>query len=160
MAGIPPRTYRYPKAVVFNAVLKAVRNLGYRIQSVDPANGLLTFETGMSFRSWAGQKMSVLLLENANGTTEVDISGVAAQSGVVLQVFDWGELGSIGGKVHEALAQQLRYIPRRHEEDLSQEIAAPGDIFRCPHCQMELQAGPELAGQIVVCPGCQGEISL
>ena len=84
---------------VFVACQRAVRDLGYKIDVIDRANGLLNFKTGMSWSSWAGQEMSVTFMDNGNGTIEVSVSGRRSQSGVVLQVYDWGESKKIAKKV-------------------------------------------------------------
>ncbi len=33
-------------------------------------------------------------------------------------------------------------------------------IFQCPRCAMQLKAGPELAGQLVHCPGCSARMQI
>ena len=33
-------------------------------------------------------------------------------------------------------------------------------IFQCPRCEMQLNAGPELAGQVVHCPGCRARMQI
>ena len=64
-------------------------------------------ETGMSMKSWAGQEMSAMTIDKGDGTVELSISGRRSQSGVVLQLYDWGEAGSIARKV---LAQAEGYL--------------------------------------------------
>jgi hypothetical protein len=32
--------------------------------------------------------------------------------------------------------------------------------FRCPHCQLEMSAEDEHAGQVVACPGCNGRFQI
>jgi len=43
--------YAYPQDQVFNTALRAVRTLGYKIDSIDKSNSLLAFKTGMSWKS-------------------------------------------------------------------------------------------------------------
>ena len=71
----------------FAASQKAVRDLGYKVDAIDRANGLLNFKTGMSWKSWAGQEMSLMLIDNGDGSIEVTVSGRRNQSGVVLQIY-------------------------------------------------------------------------
>jgi len=101
------RDYNYPLERVFGAALQAVRALGYKIDSLDKVNGLLTFKTGMSWKSWVGQEMSILIIDNGNNTCTVDISGKRNQSGVVIQVYDWGEASGIAKKVFAEIDQFL-----------------------------------------------------
>jgi hypothetical protein len=48
------REYRFPPERVFVAAVQAVQSLGYKIDKIDKANGLLTFKTGMSWKSTQG----------------------------------------------------------------------------------------------------------
>jgi len=107
MAKPITRDYSLPHEQVFNNALRAVRNLGYKISSVDKTNGLLQFKTQMSLLSWAGQDMSILVLDNGNGTCTVDIGGVRNTSGVFVQVYDWGEASGIANKVFKEMDKLL-----------------------------------------------------
>jgi len=100
--------YAYPQDQVFNTALRAVRTLGYKIDSIDKSNSLLAFKTGMSWKSWAGQEMSILILDNGDGTCTVDISGRRNQSGVIIQVYDWGEAAGIARKVFTEMEKSLK----------------------------------------------------
>jgi hypothetical protein len=107
MGNSETRNFAKPMETVFTAAVKAVRDLGYKIDSLDKANGLINFKTGMSWKSWAGQEMSVLLLDEGGGTCSVDIAGKRSQTGVILQVADWGEKASIAKKVFEAMGKYI-----------------------------------------------------
>ena len=65
MAKPETRKYPHPTDKLFNAALMVVRELGYKIDTIDKVNGLLNFKTGMSWKSFAGQEMSVLVLDNS-----------------------------------------------------------------------------------------------
>lgn len=88
---------------IFKASQKAVRDLGYQIEKLDKDSGLINFKTGMSWNSWAGQSMSILMIDEGDGSTEVTISGVRNQSGVIIQVYDWGEAKKIAKKVFDKM---------------------------------------------------------
>ena len=75
---------------------------------MDKANGLLNFKTGMSWKSSAGQEMSVMMIDNGDATVEVSVTGRRNQNGVVLQVYDWGETKGIATKVFAKLDEYLR----------------------------------------------------
>jgi hypothetical protein len=107
MATTEIRTYKKPIDTVFAAAQKAVRDLGYKIDSLDKSNGLLNFKTGLSWKSWAGQEMSIMMIDSGDGKVEVSVTGRRNQSGVVLQVYDWGEAKGIAAKV---LAEMDRHI--------------------------------------------------
>jgi hypothetical protein len=108
MATAETKNYPHPQEKIFTAALKAVRDLGYKIDNLDKSNGLLNFKTGMSWKSWAGQEMSVLILDNGDQTCSVDITGRRNAHGAVLQVYDWGEASSIARKVFDRIDEQLR----------------------------------------------------
>ena len=107
MAQPVTRDYSFPYQKVFNAALQAVRQKGYKISSIDKANGLLQFKTQMSLFSWAGQDMSILVLDNGDETCTVDIAGARNPSGVFTQAFDWGEAGMIANKVFGEMDKAL-----------------------------------------------------
>ena len=102
------KTYQKSLDQAFAAAQKAVRDLGYKFDALDKANGLLNFKTGMSWKSWAGQEMSIMFIDNSDGTVEVSIAGRRSQAGILFQVYDWGEAKSIAKKVFKKLDQHLR----------------------------------------------------
>jgi hypothetical protein len=102
------REYADSQERVFDAALQAIRVFGYKIDNIDKTNGLLNFKTGMSWKSWAGQEMSILVLDNRNGTCTVDISGRRSQTGVILQICDWGEAAGIAKKVFGKMDEILK----------------------------------------------------
>ena len=108
MATNEIKMYQKSLDQAFAGAQKAVRDLGYKVDSMDKANGLLNFKTGMSWKSWAGQEMSIMFIDNGDGTVEVSITGRRNQSGVVLQVADWGEAKGIAKKVFAKLDQYLQ----------------------------------------------------
>jgi hypothetical protein len=107
MAKSETRDYAKPASTILDGALRAIRDLGYKIDSIDKNNGLINFKTGMSWRSWAGQEMSVLVLGNGDNASSVDISSRRSQTGVILQVYDWGEKGKIAKKVFAGMEKYL-----------------------------------------------------
>lgn len=108
MASGEMKTYQGTLDNVFAAVQKAVRDLGYKVDSMDKSAGLLDFKTDMSWKSWAGQEMSVMLIDNGDESVEVSLGGRRNQSGVMLQAYDWGEAGGIANKVFGRMDEYLR----------------------------------------------------
>jgi hypothetical protein len=99
-----------------------VARLGYTLTSVDNQNGLVSFETGMSMRSWAGQRMSAHVLDIGDGQVQITIGGAMKVHGAQLQVYDWVEAPRIAVKVFEDLDQLLG--PGEAEEG---HLPAPGN---------------------------------
>jgi len=107
MAKSETKDYTKPASTIFDAATRTIQDLGYKIDSLDKTNGLINFKTGMSLRSWAGQEMSVLVLGNGDSASSVSISGKRNQTGVIPQVYDWGEKGKIAKKVFAGMEKCL-----------------------------------------------------
>jgi hypothetical protein len=101
------KVYQSTQSETYAAAQRAIRDLGFKVDRLDKANGLLTFKTGLSWKSWAGQEMSVMLIELADRETEVSVSGKRNQSGVIIQLYDWGEVEGIATKVLMAMDDYL-----------------------------------------------------
>jgi hypothetical protein len=143
------RNYSYPSDKIFNAALKTVRDLGYKIDNLDKANGLLNFKTGMSWKSWARQEMSILILDNGDHTCSIDISGRRNPNGAILQVYDWGEAGSIATKVFEGVEERLDKPPsgEKPKDDKIYE-------YKCPKCKLKSFYQPSKDRKEKPCPIC------
>ena len=102
-------TFQYSTTVEksVKALVAAVARLGYSITSADRENGLVTFETGLSLWSWAGQKVSAHVLEIDANRVQVTIGGTMKAHGAQLQFFDWGEAKKIAKRVFDELDSHL-----------------------------------------------------
>jgi len=100
------RVYGCTRSTAVTAAAAAIARLGFTIGNVDQANGVIAFETGMSWSSWAGQKMSIHLVES-DGSTQISIGGTMKVHGGQLQIFDWGEAKSIAVKVFNEIDAAL-----------------------------------------------------
>jgi hypothetical protein len=107
MASSETKTYTKTFDQVFAAAQKSVRDLGYKVDSLDKANGLISFKTGMSWKSFSGQEMSVMLIDNGDGSIEASISGKRNQAGV-FQATDWGEASGIAKKTLAKMDEYLK----------------------------------------------------
>jgi len=87
---------------LFDCAVQSITELGYKLLKIDKESGLISCETGMSFRTWRGQNMSVVFIENKE-KTRIQISGVMKQTGIIPQVYDWGESKKIGRKIFEKI---------------------------------------------------------
>jgi hypothetical protein len=88
------------------ALTESIARLGYTPRTVDKENGLITFETGMSIWSWIGQKMSVRVVDVADGV-QISISGSMKPLGALLQAYDWGEARKVATRVFDQLEPVL-----------------------------------------------------
>ena len=106
MPKLVTRNYSLPFDQVFNKAQTAVGKLGYKIYNIDKAKGLIQFKTPMSWFSWTGQDMSIVIKDSGNGTIMVDISGVRNTAGF-MQVYDWGEPGMIAKNVFSRMDKEI-----------------------------------------------------
>ncbi len=88
------------------ALTAVIARLGYTVKTVDKENGLVTFETGMSMWSWAGQSMSAHVLD-VGKSVQITIGGTMKSHGAQIQVYDWGESAKIAAKVFKQLDATL-----------------------------------------------------
>src|SRR5687767_13678802 len=99
------KAYSASRDRLFAALLRSVSELGYSINNTDAASGTISFSTGMSMRSWAGQNMTATVFALGEGESKVVVGGKREQKGSPLggggQVFDWGEKGKITRKLLE-----------------------------------------------------------
>lgn len=123
--------------------------MGTKVDSFDKASGLLNFKTGMSLKSWAGQEMSVMMIDNENGSVEVSVSGRRNQSGVVLQVYDWGEAAGIAKKVIAKMDEHLA-----GDDDNEEKVV----YFKCPECSETLFYPAQDVGRKIYCSNCASPV--
>ena len=104
MAKAEERTYDAAPGRVYSAAIKAIADLGYSVRSSDSQSRIVSFNTGMSWRSWSGQDMTVSVIEQAGGT-RVTLTGGLAKKGTVItggQLVAWGEKGAVSRRFLEA----------------------------------------------------------
>jgi hypothetical protein len=97
------RRYLAPRERVFGAVLRAVGELSYTITHSDRASGVVSFNTGISLRSWGGQNATATVEALSAETSRVVVGGRASQAGNPFsggggQIYTFGELKSVAGK--------------------------------------------------------------
>ena len=154
MAGSETATFNNSLDQVFSSAQKAIRDLGYKVDSLDKNNGLLNFKTGLSWWSWAGQEMSVMMIDNGNSSIEVSVSGRRNQSGVVLQITDFGEAGGIARKV---IAKMAEHLPLYSNDDSNSKVDDDDcEVvrFKCGDCRERLAWAACDAGKKILCTSC------
>jgi hypothetical protein len=113
MAKAEERTYEAAPDRVYSAAIKAIADLGYSVRSSDSPSRIVSFNTGMSWRSWSGQDMTVSVIEQAGGT-RVTLTGGLAKKGTVItggQLVAWGEKGTVSRRFLEALDRAVASTP-------------------------------------------------
>jgi hypothetical protein len=113
MAKAEERTYDAAPDRVYSAAIKAIADLGYSVRSSDSPSRIVSFNTGMSWRSWSGQDMTVSVIEQAGGT-RVTLTGGLAKKGTIItggQLVAWGEKGTVSRRFLEALDRAVASTP-------------------------------------------------
>lgn len=77
-------------ASVTSLALRAVQQIGWKIDNVNEQIGLVTFQTGISWGSWSGVSCSLVIEEQAPGLFRVTGKGKQNVSGLQLVAIDFG----------------------------------------------------------------------
>jgi hypothetical protein len=87
------RVYPANEAQTFAAVETAIQQLDYKVLSKDLTAQTLSFNTGMSLKTWAGQDYTAALhLASGPDSTELELTGSTSQRGMgALPSVSWGE---------------------------------------------------------------------
>jgi hypothetical protein len=117
---------------VFAAARQVVAQRGYTVNLADVASLTLTFNTGISLRTWAGQDLTVTVLEHGTGS-RVTVGGTTAARGNPWsgggQLTDWGEGTSLSNDIISRIRAAVGALP-----DLV------NDEKQCPFCAETIKA--------------------
>lgn len=84
------RTYQVDAARLHDAALAAAQELKYRVVEDNPER--LALDTGISWRSWSGQRVGVDIAAAGEGSSTLTLSADIDRSGLAaIQIVDWGE---------------------------------------------------------------------
>jgi hypothetical protein len=126
MAQAETVSFEASEGRLYNAVLRSIAQLGYSIKHSDPNARMVSFNTGMSMRSWAGQDMTVSVVPATDaafptpaplpGKSSLLIGGTRAQHGNPFgggggQITDWGEKGKVTRTLVAEIQKVLPTIP-------------------------------------------------
>ena len=98
--------YSSPYETVFNVGLAIVREQGWTLENANKEIGFIVAKSGTSWKTLAGQTVSIQLTKTIDGRTEVVVSARMNQSGI--QVVGWGESEDFVRKVVAAFDAKLR----------------------------------------------------
>lgn len=99
---------------VWGAALQAVAKLGYTILHSDSGSRVLSFNTGRSMSSWAGQDLGMTLFDDGQRTI-MSMGGSLGKGGNPFgggsQVFAWGEKGRLIDQFAATVQEIVPSIP-------------------------------------------------
>jgi hypothetical protein len=118
---------------VFEAAKLAVAQLGYSVIQADKSSGTISFNTGRSFDSWAGQDLTATLMSLSSGM-KVIVGGSIAKGGNPLgggsQLFAWGEKEKLSKRFLSKLGEVLPQVV---------DIEPITSTKTCPDCAEEVK---------------------
>ncbi len=107
------QVYDASPAETFAALRSAIEQLGYRVRSVDTDQRQVTFNTGISMKTIAGQDFTGVVREEPSGRGEIYLVGATCQRGLgALQSVSWGETDLLARRVLEQVETELRSATR------------------------------------------------
>ena len=113
-----------------------VSDLGYSVIHSDSNAFVLSFNTGRSFKTWAGQDLTATMFTDRNGTRVV-VGGSLAKGGNPFgggQIAAWGEKNALSRRFLDVLAQVLPTVP---EPEIAHLV--PPAVVRPPTIAEQLQ---------------------
>lgn len=81
---IQKKTYPHPYDEIFEASLRTIKQLDWKLISKDRRAGEIKAQTGTTLRSW-GEDVSIDVFREATGST------ISVLSEAPFQLFDWGK---------------------------------------------------------------------
>lgn len=100
MADVVQEKYSASKEQVLDAVEAAVNSLGYKI--VEQGENFLEFKTGLSMKTWSGQRMEARVDEERCGSVVLHLVRQGSA-----QLYDWGEKKEVTSRFFAAVASTL-----------------------------------------------------
>jgi len=103
------RQFTATREATWQALIVVIRRLGYRNIYVVDQDREVSFNTGMSVWTWAGQDFEAVVTATPDrGTTMIELRGVTSSRGLgAIQSFSWGEAKRLGNEVLEAVEHEL-----------------------------------------------------
>lgn len=101
---------------VWQACVQTVATLGYTVISSDPNSHQISFNTGRSMSSWAGQDLSATVIVDGSGARLIMGGSVASKGnpwGGGGQLFSWGEKGKLIDQFNAHVRKIVGTIPEK-----------------------------------------------
>lgn len=126
-------TFSHPAKAVFQAAKIATATLGYTILNLDESAMSISFNTGRSFKTWAGQDLTATVFVDSPGS-KVIVGGSLAKGGNPLtggsQLVGWGEKEDLSRKFLAKLQEMIAQLP---------DSASEPELKTCPDCAEDVK---------------------
>ena len=141
MAKTEEMVFKASSARVFNACRVAMAQLSYTLISVDETGRVISFNTGRSLKSFAGQDLQATVLDNGDGSRVIVGGTIARRGGMGSgQQIAWGEKAALSKKFLAEVVSVLPNIPEVVQTNVIHPQGVPtidvdeGDTRTCPYC--------------------------
>jgi hypothetical protein len=112
-SGRPQRVWYHDRNDTFHGTLqqvmrlavRAIQDLGYKVDSANESVGIITFQTGITWGSWSGAICSLTFVEEREDVFRVKGAGKQNISGAQLLAIDFGEAKGKAEKVINRMAE-------------------------------------------------------
>jgi hypothetical protein len=107
------QTYQVSPQCLYDASLKAIAERGWSVRNTDRASLVVSFNTGLSWRSWSGQDITVSIF-GGQASAKAVLTGGLAKKGTVFtggQMVGWGEKKKVIQRFLQALGEVLPNTP-------------------------------------------------
>jgi hypothetical protein len=103
-------TYSGSMVLMVKLAMRAVQELGWKLDQVNETLGMVTFQTGASWGSWSGVSCSLNIEETAPNTFRVKGTGKQNLSGGQIVAFNIG--GEAQGRAQKAIEKMKHLAPK------------------------------------------------
>jgi hypothetical protein len=112
MAKTEEMKFEASSARVFNACRVAMAQLSYTLISADETGRMISFNTGRSMKSFAGQDLQATVLDNGDGSRVIVGGAIARRGGMGSgQQIAWGEKAALSKKFLAEVESVLPNVP-------------------------------------------------
>src|SRR5665213_2771147 len=112
MAKTEEKKFEANSARVFNACRVAMAQLSYTLISADETGRMISFNTGRSLKSFAGQDLQATVLDNGDGSRVIVGGAIARRGGMGSgQQIAWGEKAALSKKFLAEVESVLPNVP-------------------------------------------------
>jgi hypothetical protein len=112
MAKTEEKKFDASPARVFNACRMAMAQLSFTLISADETGRMISFNTGRSMKSFAGQDLQATVLDSGNGSRVIVGGAIARRGGMSSsQQISWGEKAALSKKFLAEVESVLPSVP-------------------------------------------------
>lgn len=119
------RRFPVPVAEAYSAAIRAIAELGYAVTAAISDAHVVSFNTGRSFKTWAGQDLTATVVADGEGSRVILGGSLATRGdpwGGGSQLVGWGEKASIANRLLDAIAWIVDPKEVDDQDDDTEEI--------------------------------------